>query len=142
MRRSVDEFDVDLGAVLGGGGTHHGPDGMGGTTAPTDHTTGVAVADGHVQFVTVAVTFDVDAHGVGVTDDGLADELAHGDCGGNRVGAHEAVAASASLSATSALRWNCSAPSGSGSPLRVAIAPDSVNSLPTVSLGWAPLRSQ
>src|SRR5690606_36837689 len=56
--------------------------------------------------------------------------------------AHDSAPAATSASAGAAFLSNCSAPSGMGSPLSWAIAPDSVSSLPTVSVGWAPFWSQ
>ena len=49
---SVDEVDVDLGAVAGGSGPHHGADALGGAATTADHAAEVTFTDvlGDKQF--------------------------------------------------------------------------------------------
>src|SRR5919197_606743 len=64
----IDEVDVDLGAILGGGGTHHGADGVGHATTPADHATHVARADRHLERGAAPAFGRLDPNGVGVVD--------------------------------------------------------------------------
>ena len=59
-RRSVEELDVDVGVVAGGGGPHDGADGLGGAAAPADHAAEVAGPDVDVEADPAAALGGVD----------------------------------------------------------------------------------
>src|SRR5262245_8491218 len=136
--RSVLELDLDVAAVPGGGGPHDGTDGLGHPAPLADDAAHVGPADPHGHAGQRPALGQLDAHGVAVLDERADQVLEHGpgrgDLGrrGFRV-THDGASADVEVEAAEA---------GGASPRNSAMAPEISSSLRTVSVGWAPLRSQ
>lgn len=75
---SVEELDLDVATVAGGGGTDDGANGLRHTTTLADDPTHVAVTDVHVEHGTATTIVEFDLDGVRLLDELLHDIDEHG----------------------------------------------------------------
>lgn len=75
---SVEELDLDVATIAGGGGSDDGADRLGNTTTLADDPTHIAVADVHVEHGTTATIVEFDLDSVRVLDELLHDIDEHG----------------------------------------------------------------